>query len=172
MTALVEDLLLLARLDEGRDFDVTTVDVSTLAKDAVADAMVAAPEHTWKIKTARGAKILADRNRFYQVLVNLLANARTHTPTGTVVSTSVAVTPESVIITVADNGPGIPDEIRGSLFERFARADTSRARATGSTGLGLAIVEGLVRAHKGTIVVESEPGNTRFIVTIPRLTGG
>jgi two-component system OmpR family sensor kinase len=82
------------------------------------------------------------------------------------------VTPESVIITVADNGPGIPDEIRGSLFERFARADTSRARATGSTGLGLAIVEGLVRVHKGAIVVESEPGNTRFIVTIPRLIGG
>jgi two-component system OmpR family sensor kinase len=170
MTALVEDLLLLARLDEGRDFDVTTVDLSKLAKDAVADAMVAAPEHTWKIKTARGATIMADRNRFYQVLVNLLANARTHTPAGTVVSTTVSTTEDSVVITVADNGPGIPDEIRGSLFERFARADTSRARSTGSTGLGLAIVEGLVRAHKGTIVVESVPGDTRFVVTVPRST--
>jgi two-component system OmpR family sensor kinase len=172
MTALVEDLLLLARLDEGRDFDLAPVDISTLAKDAVADAMVAAPEHTWKIKTARGAMILADRNRFYQVLVNLLANARTHTPAGTIVSTSVVVTSESVTITVADNGPGIPDEIRGSLFERFARADTSRARVTGSTGLGLAIVDGLVRAHEGSIVVESAPGNTRFVVTVPRVVAG
>jgi len=172
MTALVEDLLLLARLDEGRDFDLAPVDISTLVKDAVADAMVAAPEHTWKIKTARGAMILADRNRFYQVLVNLLANARTHTPAGTIVSTSVVVTSESVTITVADNGPGIPDEIRGSLFERFARADTSRARVTGSTGLGLAIVDGLVRAHEGSIVVESAPGNTRFVVTVPRVVAG
>jgi two-component system OmpR family sensor kinase len=100
--------------------------------------------------------------------VNLLANARTHTPPGTVVTTTVATTDDSVVITVADNGPGIPEEIRESLFERFVRADTSRTRATGSTGLGLAIVQGIVRALKGTIVVESEPGDTRFIVTIPR----
>ncbi|MDP4586406.1 MAG: HAMP domain-containing histidine kinase [Microbacteriaceae bacterium] len=168
MTALVEDLLLLARLDEGLDFDLTRIDVAKLAKDAVTDAQVASPGHEWKVKTARGATIVADRNRFYQILVNLLANARTHTPAGTVVSTSVETTADSVVITVADNGPGIPEEIRESLFERFARADTSRARSTGSTGLGLAIVDGLVRAHKGTIVVESEPGNTRFVVTIPR----
>lgn len=168
MSALVEDLLLLARLDEGRDLDLLPLDVSKLVKDAVTDATVAAPEHVWKVKTARGARIAADRDRFYQILVNLLANARTHTPAGTVVTTTVVTTDDAVIITVADNGPGIPDEIRASLFERFARADTSRARTTGSTGLGLAIVEGLVRAHKGSIVVDSEPGNTRFVVTIPR----
>ena len=168
MTALVEDLLLLARLDEGLDFDLTRIDVAKLAKDAVNDARVASPEHEWIMKTSRDATILADRNRFYQVLVNLLANARTHTPAGTVVTTTVATTDDSVVITVADNGPGIPDEIRESLFERFVRADTSRTRATGSTGLGLAIVQGIVRALKGTIVVESEPGDTRFIVTIPR----
>jgi two-component system, OmpR family, sensor kinase len=171
MTALVEDLLLLARLDEGVDFDLARLDVAKLAKDAVNDARVASADHQWKVTTTRGATIMADRNRFYQVLVNLLANARTHTPAGTVVSTSVETTTDSVIITVADNGPGIPEEIRESLFERFVRADTSRARSTGSTGLGLAIVDGLVRAHKGSIVVESEPGNTRFVVTIPRASG-
>jgi two-component system OmpR family sensor kinase len=169
MSALVEDLLLLARLDEGRDLDLSPLDVSKLVKDAVNDATVASPEHVWKVKTARGATIAADRDRFYQVLVNLLANARTHTPAGTIVTTTVSVTDDAVTITVADNGPGIPPEIRESLFERFARADTSRARATGSTGLGLAIVEGLVRAHKGTIVVHSEPGDTRFVVTLPRV---
>jgi two-component system OmpR family sensor kinase len=172
MSVLVEDLLLLARLDEGRELDLAPLDVSKLVKDAVNDAMVAGPAHTWKVTVARGAKIAADRDRFYQILVNLLANARTHTPAKTIVTTNVATTDDSVVITVADNGPGIPDEIRANLFERFARADTSRARATGSTGLGLAIVEGLVRAHKGTIVVESEPGNTRFVVTVPRLTLG
>jgi len=172
MSALVEDLLLLARLDEGRELDLAPLDVSKLVKDAVTDAQVAGPDHTWKVTAVRGATVAADRDRFYQILVNLLANARTHTPAKTIVTTTVATTENSVVITVADNGPGIPDEIRASLFERFARADTSRARATGSTGLGLAIVEGLVRAHKGSIVVESEPGNTRFIVTIPRLTVG
>ncbi len=172
MSVLVDDLLLLARLDEGRELDLAPLDVSKLVKDAVNDAMVAGPAHTWKVTAARGTKIAADRDRFYQILVNLLANARTHTPAKTIVTTNVATTDDSVVITVADNGPGIPDEIRANLFERFARADTSRARATGSTGLGLAIVEGLVRAHKGTIVVESEPGNTRFVVTVPRLALG
>ncbi len=168
MSALVEDLLLLARLDEGRELDLAPLDVSKLVKDAVNDAQVAGPDHTWKVSSVRGATIAADRDRFYQILVNLLANARTHTPPKTIVTTTVANTDASVVITVADNGPGIPNEIRANLFERFARADTSRARSTGSTGLGLAIVEGLVRAHKGTIVVESAPGNTRFVVTIPR----
>jgi len=172
MSALVEDLLLLARLDEGRELDLAPLDVSKLVKDAVNDAQVTGPDHTWKVTTARGATIAADRDRFYQILVNLLANARTHTPAKTVVTANVSTTDDSVVITVADNGPGIPDEIRANLFERFARADTSRARATGSTGLGLAIVEGLVRAHKGTIVVESAPGNTRFVVSIPRLNAG
>ncbi|MEY4312832.1 MAG: hypothetical protein RLZZ319_341 [Actinomycetota bacterium] len=167
MTALVEDLLLLARLDEGRDLDLTPIDVSTLVKDAVADATVASPDHRWSVTAARGARVAADRDRLYQVFANLLANARTHTPAGTTVRTSVVHDGKKVVVTVADNGPGIPEEIRDSLFERFARADTSRARTTGSTGLGLAIAEGLVRAHRGTIRVESAPGDTRFIVTLP-----
>lgn len=169
MTELVEDLLLLARLDEGRELELTRLDVSTLLKDAVNDAQVAGPDHGWSVKAPRGLRVSGDKHRLYQVITNLLANARTHTPAGTAVSVTATGTPTEVIIVVADNGPGIPDDVRETLFERFVRADTSRQRATGSTGLGLAIVDGLVRAHKGSITVESEPGNTRFTVTLPRV---
>ncbi|MFM2412113.1 MAG: hypothetical protein RLZZ587_446 [Actinomycetota bacterium] len=168
MTELVEDLLLLARLDEGRDLEMTTLDVSKLLKDAVNDAQVAGPDHTWSVKASRGLSVSADKHRLHQVFTNLLANARTHTPAGTAVSVTATGTDTDVVIVIADNGPGIPADIRESLFERFVRADTSRQRATGSTGLGLAIVDGLVRAHKGTISVDSEPGNTRFTITLPR----
>ena len=170
MTTLVEDLLLLARLDEGRELQLKPVDVSKVVREAVADAKVAGKDHTWTVKTVKDAKISAESDRIHQVLANLLANARTHTPAGTKVATTVELEDNKVKIVVADNGPGIPEEIKESLFERFARADTSRARATGSTGLGLAIAEGLVRAHQGTISVESSPGSTRFIVKLPRYT--
>ena len=168
MTELVEDLLLLARLDEGRDLDMTTVDVAKLVKDAVNDAQVAGSDHLWTVNVGRGLKVMGDKHRLHQVISNLLANARTHTPAGTTVTVSATGTDTDIILTVADNGPGIPADIQSSLFERFVRADTSRQRATGSTGLGLAIVDGLVRAHKGSITVESEPGDTRFIVRLPR----
>jgi two-component system OmpR family sensor kinase len=170
MTTLVEDLLLLARLDEGRELELKPVDVSKVAREAVADAKVAGKDHNWTVRTAKDAFILADAGQIHQVLANLLANARTHTPAGTKVATTVEVEENHVKIVVSDTGPGIPEEIRESLFERFARADTSRARATGSTGLGLAIVEGLVRAHHGNITVESKSGKTSFIVKIPRYT--
>lgn len=168
MTELVEDLLLLARIDEGRELEMTKVDVAKLVKDAVNDAQVAGPDHSWSVKAARGLAVMADKHRLHQVITNLLANAKTHTPAGTAVSVTATGTPTEVVIVVADNGPGIPDDVRETLFERFVRADTSRQRATGSTGLGLAIVEGLVHAHKGTIAVTSEPGDTRFTVTLPR----
>ena len=159
---------MLARLDEGRGLELRPLDVSALLKDAVKDAQVAGPDHTWTVKAARGLKVAADKHRLHQVISNLLANARTHTPSGTGVSVTASGTDSDVVITVADNGPGIPADIQATLFERFVRADTSRQRATGSTGLGLAIVDGLVHAHKGTIAVESEPGNTRFVITLPR----
>jgi len=168
MTELVEDLLLLARLDEGRDLELTRLDVSKLLKDAVNDAQVAGADHAWTVTASRGLSVAADKNRLYQVFTNLLANARTHTPAGTTVTVTATGSDTDVVITVADDGPGIPADIRDSLFERFVRADTSRQRATGSTGLGLAIVDGLVRAHKGTIAVTSEPGDTRFTITLPR----
>ena len=170
MTELVEDLLLLARLDEGRDLDLRPMDIASMLKDAVKDAQVAGPDHTWTVKTSRGLKVAADKHRLHQVISNILANARTHTPAGTKVAVTATATDADVTIVIADNGPGIPEDIQTSLFERFVRADTSRQRATGSTGLGLAIVDGLVRAHKGTISVASVPGNTRFTITLPRVS--
>ncbi len=167
MTALVEDLLLLARLDEGRALDLTKLDVSKLVKDAVNDARVSGPEHNWKVTASRGLSVAADKHRIHQVFANILSNAQTHTPVGTTVTVKAQRIESSVVITVTDNGPGIPTEVLGHVFERFARADTSRQRATGSTGLGLAIVDGLVRAHGGTIAVASVPGNTQFTITLP-----
>lgn len=167
MTALVEDLLLLARLDEGRAVDLTALDVSAVVKDAVNDARVAGPDHTWKVTAPRGLTVAADKHRIYQVLANLLSNARTHTPAGTTVTVRAQRVDANIAITVTDNGPGIPREVLEHVFERFARADTSRQRATGSTGLGLAIVDGLVHAHGGNITVSSEPGDTQFTITLP-----
>jgi two-component system OmpR family sensor kinase len=167
MTALVEDLLLLARLDEGRALDLTKLDVSKLVKDAVNDARVSGPDHNWKVTASRGLSVAADKHRIHQVFANLLSNAQTHTPAGTTVTVKAEKVESDVVITVTDNGPGIPTEVLGHVFERFARADTSRQRATGSTGLGLAIVDGLVRAHGGAIAVSSVPGNTQFTITLP-----
>jgi two-component system OmpR family sensor kinase len=101
------------------------------------------------------------------VIANLLANARTHTPEGTRVTTALSVEGDHAVITVADNGPGISAGLLPVLFERFARGDGSRSRATGSTGLGLAIVSAVVEAHDGEVSVQSETGNTSFVVRIP-----
>jgi two-component system OmpR family sensor kinase len=112
-----------------------------------------------------------DQHRLQQVMANLLANARTHTPPGTQVHTAVAVFGPEAVVTVTDNGPGIPPEVSHRVFERFARGDASRTRspdaATGSTGLGLAIVAAVVEAHHGRVMVNSQPGLTQFIVRLP-----
>jgi two-component system, OmpR family, sensor kinase len=113
-----------------------------------------------------------DQHRLQQVMINLLANARTHTPPGTQVHTEVSVNGPEAVVTVTDNGPGIPPEVSGRIFERFARGDASRMRAPdaatgGSTGLGLAIVAAVVEAHHGTVTVTSQPGRTQFIVRLP-----
>ena len=103
------------------------------------------------------------------MLANLLANARTHTPAGTSVTTSLSVDDgRGVVLTVTDDGPGIPKWLQPEIFERFARGDTSRSRRGGSTGLGLAIVAAVVKAHDGTIDVNSTAGNTEFVVRLPR----
>lgn len=170
MTSLVEDLLLLARLDEGRELDRDPVDLSMLLIDAVSDAHAAGPDHSWSILLPEEpVEVIGDQPRLHQVVTNLLANARVHTPEGTKVVAELAVDEEAdrAIISVTDNGPGIPDELRTTLFERFARGDSSRNRATGSTGLGLAIVSAVVEAHGGELTVESEPGNTTFSVSLP-----
>ncbi|MCB0928972.1 MAG: HAMP domain-containing histidine kinase, partial [Mycobacterium sp.] len=168
MTHLVEDLLLLARLDSGRRLEAETVDLSLLAVDAVSDAHVAGGDHTWNLDLPEvPVQVTGDALRLHQVLANLLANARTHTPPGTVVTVSLAQDDGGAVLTVADDGPGIPVELQSEVFERFARGDSSRSRKDGSTGLGLAIVSAVVRAHHGSIALASTPGDTVFTVRLP-----
>ncbi|HWM33883.1 MAG TPA: HAMP domain-containing sensor histidine kinase [Pseudolysinimonas sp.] len=169
MTSLVEDLLLLARLDAGRELVLGEVDLVPLAVDAVSDAHAASPDHEWSLDAPEEPVIVAgDRGRLQQVLANLLANARVHTPEGTRVEVILRVEGAEAVIAVRDDGPGIARELQAVLFERFARGDGSRARATGSTGLGLSIVAAVVEGHGGTVAVDSEPGRTVFTVRLPR----
>jgi two-component system OmpR family sensor kinase len=179
MTQLVEDMLLLARLDTGRPLERKSVDLSRLVVDAVSDAHIAGPDHNWSLDLPDEPVVgIGDEARLHQVLANLLANARTHTPPGTSVTTSLAVGADGrVILSVLDDGPGIPEWLKPEIFERFARGDSSRSRSrnggdmpyarSGSTGLGLAIVAAVVRAHEGTIEVRTVKGETEFVVKLP-----
>ena len=170
MTSLVEDLLLLARLDDGRSLEELPVDVGALLADAVSDANVAGPDHSWKLDLPKEPVIVSgDAARLHQVLGNLLTNARVHTPPGTTVTASARLDGDSVEVQIVDDGPGIDPAIKDHVFERFARGDTSRSRAAGSTGLGLAIVEAVVTAHGGTVSATSEAGATVFTVRLPRV---
>jgi two-component system, OmpR family, sensor kinase len=171
MTNLVEDLLLLARLDSGRPLEREPVDLSRLAVDAVSDAHVAGPDHQWELDLPPEPVVVpGDPARLHQVVTNLLANARIHTGPGTVVTTRLTTDTTHTELRVIDNGPGIPQKLQSEMFERFARGDTSRSRKGGSTGLGLAIVSAVVKAHDGTIAVHSEPGRTDFTVQLPLTT--
>ena len=168
MTRLVEDLLLLARLDSGRPLEREPVDLSRLALDAVSDAHVAGPDHQWELDLPEEPVVVAgDAARLHQVMTNLLANARVHTGAGTVVTARLITEPVHTVLQVIDNGPGIPTGLQSEIFERFARGDSSRSRKGGSTGLGLAIVSAVVKAHDGTITVNSSPGHTVFTVRLP-----
>jgi two-component system OmpR family sensor kinase len=175
MTALVEDLLLLARLDAGRPLEQETVDLAELAVDAVADAHAAGPDHIWRLDVEADDEaddepttlVRGDDHRLRQVLANLLTNARVHTPAGTHVAVAVRRDGDDVVVRVDDDGPGIPSDLRERLFERFTRGDASRNRAAGSTGLGLAIAHAVVGAHGGTLTCASRPGRTEFTVTLP-----
>lgn len=186
MTGMVEDLLLLARLDAGRPLSYESTDLSPLVVDAVSDAGVAGrtagdggrtaggtagPTHHWRLELPEvPATVRADPTRIQQVLVNLLANARTHTPSGTTVTVRVREARKDlpwVTLEVQDDGPGIPAALQPHVFERFARGDASRSRNAGSTGLGLAIVQAVVAAHGGRAEVRSVPGNTVFAVHLP-----
>lgn len=168
MTALVEDLLLLARLDEQSRLETLPVDLREVVIDAVSDAVVAGPDHEWELDVPDGAVVIpGDRARLHQVLANLLTNARTHTPAGTIVTTRVSTDRDAAVIEVSDTGPGIDPAVADSVFERFVRADSSRSRAKGSTGLGLAIVTAVVEAHGGRAEVDSVPGRTVFRVILP-----
>ncbi|MFB7542880.1 sensor histidine kinase [Streptomyces zaomyceticus] len=169
MTGLVEDLLLLARLDAGRPLSSEPTDLVPLVVDAVSDARAAGPGHHWTLELPEdgGTPVRADGARLQQVLVNLLANARTHTPPGTTVTARVRTGPDAMTVQIEDDGPGIPAALLPAVFERFARGDASRSRNAGSTGLGLAIVRAVVCAHGGEVDVESTPGRTVFTVLLP-----
>jgi two-component system OmpR family sensor kinase len=168
MSGMVDDLLLLARLDAGRPVEREDVDLTALLVDVVSDAHVAGPEHPVELDLPDEPVVVSgDNHRLHQVVANLLSNARTHTPAGTRVSVQLARVDERARITVKDDGPGIPASLLPSVFDRFARADDSRSRAAGSTGLGLAIVSSVVAAHGGAVRVESAPGRTEFTVDLP-----
>ncbi|AKN15831.1 sensor histidine kinase [Mycobacterium haemophilum DSM 44634] len=168
ITRLVEDLLLLARLDSGRPLEREQVDLSRLAVDAVSDAHVAGPDHQWELDLPEEPVVVpGDGARLHQVVTNLLANARIHTGAGTLITTRLTTDPSHSVLQVIDNGPGIPVTLQSEVFERFARGDSSRSRKGGSTGLGLAIVSAVVKAHNGTITVHSSPGHTEFTVRLP-----
>ncbi|WZO51329.1 ATP-binding protein [Microbacterium sp. LWH7-1.2] len=168
MTSLVEDLLLLARLDEGQELVYGTVDLTRLVIDAVGDVTPTGPDHEWVLEVGDEPVLIAgDTGRLHQVAANLLANARTHTPAGTTVTVSVSRHGDDAILRVHDDGPGIDPSIKDELFERFSRADRSRARQTGGTGLGLSIARAIVDAHGGSIRVKSGPGDTTFEVRLP-----
>ncbi|MFE2930019.1 ATP-binding protein [Streptomyces sp. NPDC059278] len=171
MTGMVEDLLLLARLDAGRPLALESTDLSPVVVDALSDARAAGRSgHHWRLELPdEPATVHGDPTRLHQVLVNLLANARTHTPSGTTVTVRVrcAAGRPWVTLEVQDDGPGIPPELLPHVFERFARGDASRSRNAGSTGLGLAIVQAVVAAHGGRAEVDSVPGRTVFAVHLP-----
>ncbi|WP_091627112.1 sensor histidine kinase [Amycolatopsis saalfeldensis] len=170
MTTLVEDLLLLARLDSGRARVHERVDLSRLVADAVADSHVAGPDHKWLLEApGEPLSVLGDDDQLHQVVLNLLGNARNHTPPGTTVTTTLSTRDGWVTLSILDDGPGIPPEILPEVFERFARGDNSRSRAAGSTGLGLAIVAAVVGAHRGRVMVTSRPGRTEFTAVFPQV---
>jgi two-component system, OmpR family, sensor kinase len=200
MSVLVDDLLLLARLDAGRPLERERVDLSRLAIDVTSDARVARRDHHWRLDLPSDpVLVLGDEHRLHQVLANLMSNAGKHTPPGSTVSVALALDDADaggprdagdardggvvqrggrparprVELSITDDGPGIPPELLPELFERFTRADTSRARdvnaAGKSTGLGLAIVDAVVAAHGGSITVTSRPGRTRFAIFLPLL---
>jgi two-component system OmpR family sensor kinase len=169
MADLVEDLLLLARLDAGQQLRREGVDLTMLAIDAISDAHAADPSRTWLIDLREDdtVEVTGDDNRLRQVVANLLRNARTHTPVGTRVVLALRRVGGDAVIDVIDDGPGIAPDVRDRLFERFARGDVSRNRDAGSTGLGLSIAQAIVSAHGGSIAVTTEPGRTTFTVRLP-----
>lgn len=169
MTTLVEDLLLLARLDAGQRLRVEDVELPLVAIDAVSDAQAVDREREWRLDIASDAPLTVpgDEDRLRQVVANLLRNAHAHTPPGTIVTTSIERDDDDAVLRVTDTGPGIDPAVADTLFERFSRGDRARNRDAGSTGLGLSIAQAIVVAHRGTIAVHSRPGETTFTVRLP-----
>jgi two-component system OmpR family sensor kinase len=171
MTGLVEELLLLARLDDGRPSAREPVDLSRMLVDVLSDAHAAGPRHRWELELPdEPVEVCGDAPQLHQIIANLLTNGRVHTPPGTLVTVRLArASRTEAVLQVTDDGPGIGAELLPEVFERFARGDGSRSRGsgTGSTGLGLSIVAAVVTAHGGRVEVSSRPGQTRFSVYLP-----
>jgi two-component system OmpR family sensor kinase len=172
MGDLVQDLLLLARLDEGRPPERVPIEVVGLAAEAVDAAMAVGPAWPVRLDAAAPAEVIGDHTQLRQVLDNLLANVRGHAPPGTAATVTITADEDAhtVAIAVHDDGPGLSDEQREKVFERFYRAEASRSRAGGGgAGLGLAIVAAIVEAHDGTVAVTTPPeGGVEFTVTLPQ----
>jgi two-component system OmpR family sensor kinase len=160
MGSLVEDLLLLARLDQSREMESKPVDINQVVEDAVVSACAAGPGHPVTFETSAAELFtLGDQLRIHQVVANLLSNARSHTPVGTPIHVAVKATDNGVEVAVSDQGPGLSQEDQKRIFERFYRADGSRVRVgQDGTGLGLSIVDAVMRAHGGSVSVRSELG--------------
>jgi len=169
MAALVQDLLLLARLDAGRPLERHPVDLSRLLVEAVSDARVLAPDHEWRLDLPEDAvEVVGDEQRLHQVVTNLLTNERRHTPAGTTITVAARRGESIGQITVHDDGPGFPAELVDQAFERFARADTARSRSgEGGVGLGLSLVKAIVTAHGGEVTLTSRPGDTTLTISLP-----
>jgi two-component system, OmpR family, sensor kinase len=167
MSLLVDDLLLLARLDEGRPLERKPVDLDAVVAEAVDAARVVEPDRPIEL-SVEPATVTGDEVRLRQVLDNLLANARAHTPAGTPVSVELRRSDGRAELTVADHGPGLSEEESARVFERFYRADESRARSSGGAGLGLSIVAAVTEAHGGTTEAHPTPGGgATFVITLP-----
>ncbi|MCB0907652.1 MAG: HAMP domain-containing histidine kinase [Nocardioidaceae bacterium] len=168
MTTLVEDLLLLARLDAGRPLERKPVDLSRLLVEAVSDAQILSPRHLWRLDLPEDAvEVVGDEQRLHQVVTNLLSNARRYTPAGT----TVTVSARPGLVAVHDDGPGFPTELVDKAFERFARGDAARSRnGEGGVGLGLSLVKAIVTAHGGTVSLTSVPGSTTISIMLPQRT--
>ncbi|MEV7809819.1 HAMP domain-containing sensor histidine kinase [Streptomyces flaveolus] len=170
MGDMVDDLLLLARLDAGRPLERRPVDLTRLVLDAVTDARAAGPAHRWTLDLPEEpVTVPGDAHRLHQALANLLANARLHTPAGTKVTITLEADAEQATLSVHDDGPGVPEDVRPTVFERFTRAEhRRRADASGGgAGLGLSIVAAVTEAHGGSVELESRPGATTFTVILP-----
>jgi two-component system OmpR family sensor kinase len=167
MSTLVEDMLLLARLDAGREVDRRPVDVTRLVVEAVDDARVVDPQRQWGFDVpSEPVTVTGDEQRLHQAVTNLITNASRHTPPGTRVDVSLLVG-DVVRIDVHDDGPGIDAPLLPTVFERFTRGDSSRTRASGGAGLGMSLVKAIMHAHHGDATVTSVPGDTTFSLTLP-----
>ena len=167
MGTLVDDLLLLARLDAGQPLRKEPVDIALLAIETTGDAHVTHPDHRWLVEVDETVEVTGDEPRLRQVLINLFSNAAAHTPPGTTVTTSVTREEDRVRVTVSDDGPGIDAALLPRLFDRFTRGDAARNRASGSTGLGLSITAAIVQAHRGTIHAANTAHGAEFSILLP-----